>query len=91
MADNDATPTDERAPEAYEEQNVHEVYQQIAEHFSSTRYKVCSILSSISIYKGTGLTRISAVAHCGTFPPRVIARLHRARCGMRQWQVLDGQ
>lgn len=50
MADNDATPTDERVPEAYEEQNVHEVYQQIAEHFSSTRYKVCSILSSISIY-----------------------------------------
>lgn len=26
--------------EAYEEQNVHEVYQQIAQHFSSTRYKV---------------------------------------------------
>ncbi|KAF7119175.1 hypothetical protein CNMCM5793_008919 [Aspergillus hiratsukae] len=25
--------------EAYEEKNVHEVYQQIAEHFSSTRYK----------------------------------------------------
>lgn len=28
--------------EAYEEKNVHEVYQQIAEHFSSTRYKVRS-------------------------------------------------
>lgn len=27
--------------EAYEEKNVHEVYQQIAGHFSSTRYKVC--------------------------------------------------
>jgi hypothetical protein len=27
--------------EAYEQKNVHEVYQQIAEHFSSTRYKVC--------------------------------------------------
>lgn len=26
--------------EAYEEKNVHEVYQQIAKHFSSTRYKV---------------------------------------------------
>ncbi|ODM23609.1 hypothetical protein SI65_01198 [Aspergillus cristatus] len=39
MADNDAPPADERAQEAYEEQNVHEVYQQIAEHFSSTRYK----------------------------------------------------
>jgi tRNA (uracil-5-)-methyltransferase TRM9 len=29
--------------EAYEEKNVHEVYQQIAEHFSSTRYKVRSM------------------------------------------------
>lgn len=91
MTDNDATPTDERASEVYEEQNVHEVYQQIAEHFSSTRYKVCSILSSMSIYKRTSLTRISAVAHCGTFPPRIIARFHRARCGMRQWQVPGGQ
>jgi hypothetical protein len=26
--------------EVYEQKNVHEVYQQIAEHFSSTRYKV---------------------------------------------------
>jgi tRNA (uracil-5-)-methyltransferase TRM9 len=25
--------------EAYEEKNVHEVYQQIANHFSATRYK----------------------------------------------------
>lgn len=27
--------------DAYEQQNVHEVYQQIAGHFSATRYKVC--------------------------------------------------
>lgn len=26
--------------EAYEQRHVHEVYQQIAHHFSSTRYKV---------------------------------------------------
>ena len=25
----------------YEEQHVHSVYEQIASHFSSTRYKVC--------------------------------------------------
>ena len=30
--------------ESYEEQNVHEVYQQIASHFSSTRYKVLPLL-----------------------------------------------
>jgi tRNA (uracil-5-)-methyltransferase TRM9 len=29
---------------AYEEQHVHTVYEQIASHFSSTRYKVCVIL-----------------------------------------------
>lgn len=28
-----------RDDEAYEEEHVHQVYQQIAEHFSSTRYK----------------------------------------------------
>src|ERR1700728_2385874 len=28
-----------QAPEDYEEEHVHEVYQQIASHFSSTRYK----------------------------------------------------
>jgi hypothetical protein len=36
--------------EAYEEKNVHEVYQQIAEHFSSTRYKVCSTLYLLPVH-----------------------------------------
>jgi tRNA (uracil-5-)-methyltransferase TRM9 len=31
----------QQAGEAYEQENVHEVYQQIAQHFSATRYKVC--------------------------------------------------
>jgi tRNA (uracil-5-)-methyltransferase TRM9 len=29
---------------AYEEQHVHAVYEQIASHFSATRYKVCVML-----------------------------------------------
>lgn len=29
------------ADEVYEQQHVHDVYQQIAGHFSATRYKVC--------------------------------------------------
>jgi tRNA (uracil-5-)-methyltransferase TRM9 len=33
--------------EAYEQQNVHEVYQEIAQHFSATRYKVCIKLSQL--------------------------------------------
>jgi tRNA (uracil-5-)-methyltransferase TRM9 len=35
MAESDAAGT------TYEEEHVHEVYEQIASHFSSTRYKVC--------------------------------------------------
>ena len=35
MADSEAAGT------SYEEEHVHEVYEQIASHFSSTRYKVC--------------------------------------------------
>jgi tRNA (uracil-5-)-methyltransferase TRM9 len=34
------------APEEYEEQHVHEVYEQIASHFSSTRYKPWPIVES---------------------------------------------
>ena len=36
----------ELAPEKYEEQHVHEVYEQIASHFSSTRYKPWPIVES---------------------------------------------
>jgi tRNA (uracil-5-)-methyltransferase TRM9 len=32
--------TDEQGT-SYEAEHVHEVYEQIASHFSSTRYKVC--------------------------------------------------
>lgn len=35
-----ATPTATPGQEAYEEEHVHSVYEQIASHFSSTRYKV---------------------------------------------------
>lgn len=31
--------------EAYEEEHVHTVYEQIASHFSETRYKVCILKS----------------------------------------------
>ena len=34
------------APEKYEEQNVHQIYEQIASHFSSTRYKPWPIVES---------------------------------------------
>jgi tRNA (uracil-5-)-methyltransferase TRM9 len=37
---------EEPAPEKYEEQHVHEVYEQIASHFSSTRHKPWPIVES---------------------------------------------
>ncbi|KAH9218619.1 S-adenosyl-L-methionine-dependent methyltransferase, partial [Leptodontidium sp. 2 PMI_412] len=41
------TPTpDQVQPESYEEQHVHQVYEQIASHFSSTRYKPWPIVES---------------------------------------------
>jgi hypothetical protein len=36
----------EATGEAYEEEHVHTVYEQIASHFSSTRYKVCLMSTS---------------------------------------------
>lgn len=42
MAESDAAGT------TYEEEHVHEVYEQIASHFSSTRYKVCVTLPSLA-------------------------------------------
>ena len=35
-----AEPDKETDPEAYETRHVHDVYNEIAAHFSSTRYKV---------------------------------------------------
>lgn len=82
-------PDDRKAHEAYEEHNVHEVYQQIAQHFSSTRYKVG--LSLCSVRCASDSTHSSAVACCGTFLAESGTRCCWARCGMRQWQVFGRQ
>lgn len=37
-------------PQAHEDQHVHAVYDQIASHFSSTRYKVSSYFASRSSF-----------------------------------------
>lgn len=49
--------------EAYEEKNVHEVYQQIAEHFSSTRYKPWPIVEDF--LKGLTPGSIGLDVGCG--------------------------
>ena len=42
--------TDEQGT-SYEAEHVHSVYEQIASHFSSTRYKVCVACSFLSLRK----------------------------------------
>jgi len=42
---------------AYEEEHVHEVYEQIASHFSSTRYKVRSTIRTQMIEFNTDFAR----------------------------------
>jgi tRNA (uracil-5-)-methyltransferase TRM9 len=54
--------------EAYEEKNVHEVYQQIAKHFSATRYKVCPTTMNVNV-PARQLTG-AAMADCGTLSSR---------------------
>lgn len=39
---------DEQHGESYEEEHVHTVYEQIASHFSLTRYKVSTAISAIA-------------------------------------------
>lgn len=75
--------------EVYEHQNVHEVYQQIAGHFSATRYKVCY---SCSIAWPAQLTHLSqpAMAHRGEVPQGIACRICRVRCGLRKWQESYG-
>ena len=49
------TNNNEDPGEVYEQRHVHDVYQEIAPHFSSTRYKVCTSLHHQ--HKGEGIER----------------------------------
>jgi hypothetical protein len=48
-----ATSKPEARGEEYEAQHVHSVYEEIASHFSSTRYKVCVALRNLRNHKET--------------------------------------
>lgn len=50
-------------PNSYEQEHVHAVYDTIASHFSSTRYKVC--LHAIHLMPDTKLNQ--AMAYCSGF------------------------
>lgn len=79
--------------EAYEEHNVHEVYQQIAGHFSLTRHKVRLGSYYYTTIMGTSQVPTNthpppAMARRGTISSEFIAWFCWTRCGMRQWQIL---
>lgn len=75
--------------ESYEEEHVHKVYQEIAPHFSSTRYKVCSLSSSI--IKINIPNRVSAVANCREVLERYSQWLYRPRCRVWQWEIFESE
>jgi hypothetical protein len=48
--------------EAYEEQHVHSVYEEIATNFSSTRYKVCVPMFHLNEHRSAYSNPLAALA-----------------------------
>lgn len=72
---------------AKEEQHVHKVYQEIAEHFSNTRYKVSKRLYLLR----SEAPLIPAMADCRTVPPTSASRSNWARYRLRKRKVPASQ
>lgn len=53
------TVVDDEDPQMYEDEHVHAVYDNIASHFSSTRYKVCILNSRAPLYLTIGFRHLS--------------------------------
>jgi hypothetical protein len=69
---------------AYEEKHVHKVYQQIAQHFSSTRYKACNNCCLRKKNPNAIFAKhwyFTAMAHCGKISWEVGTRV----CWFRYW------
>jgi hypothetical protein len=67
-------------PQAHEDQHVHAVYDKIASHFSSTRYKVSFSISEVSHFKFLSLNCKAMANYC---PLPVYAV--RWFCWSRRW------
>jgi hypothetical protein len=78
------TVVNEHDSRAYEEEHVHRVYQQIAPHFSSTRYKVSHVKRT---FLGLFCLLVIAVAHSRSFPTSPRTWVGWTRRGVRKWQV----
>lgn len=69
-------------PQAYEDEHVHAVYEQISSHFSSTRYKVLVP----SRMKPANLSN-KALARYSEIPEFNTTRAHWLRFWNREWKV----
>jgi len=77
-----ATVVDED-PRIYEQKNVHAVYDEIAPHFSSTRYKVGPDIA-VSL---VAAALILAMAHCRSIHGESAHGLGRLGLGHREWKI----
>lgn len=83
------TTSPDRGSQEYEEQHVHNVYEQIASHFSSTRYKVSLWLIHVRwCYR---LTELQALANCPAIPSRASSRIRWPGRWLRKREILDCQ
>jgi hypothetical protein len=69
--------------EDYENEHVHGVYDEIASHFSSTRYKV----RSVNIKTSQPIKRVLALAYYRQIYLVPSCRIHWVRLGMWKWQI----
>ena len=66
--------------EAFESSYVHEVYEEIAPHFSSTRYKVCEVcFHGLTVHGPFELMKVCEIAMANR--REVFARFARWLCG----------
>ena len=78
----------EATGEAYEEEHVHTVYEQIASHFSSTRYKVRLKYISTAMNSNECMPIfVSAMANHWKISERPRTGLRRSGRGLWQWQI----
>lgn len=83
------TTSPDQGSQEYEEQHVHNVYEQVASHFSSTRYKVSLWL--IHVRRCYRLTELQALANCPAIPPRAFSRIRWPRRWLRKREILECQ
>jgi hypothetical protein len=74
--------------QAYEEEHVHSVYEEIASHFSSTRYKVPTLSPTLQAHAHSSMTAMASHRALSQF---TFAGLSRRRHWLWKWQISADQ